>query len=132
MLIITNNSNVSLWFDRQKDRNCLQIKYFDCEYIDIFYRVRDYLHEGYLLLSHPLAGSLKPNQTPYRSIAIEKGDGSMDFNGLAIMEHCMETAEKFLNIKSRPDWPERTLEDFRTVDCSFLEHVVERHINVKL
>ena len=34
-------------------------------------QTRDLIHKGYILLTHPLSGSIKPNETPYKSIAVE-------------------------------------------------------------
>lgn len=40
-------------------------------------KVRDRIHEGHLLLSHPLSGSVKPNETPYKSVMIVKPENWM-------------------------------------------------------
>lgn len=125
MRIITNNPLV-----HSKYGFVANVEYIDCTYIDIFYKVRDYLHIGYPLLSHPLAGSMKPNQTPYRSVVIGDKKEKVDFYGLSIMDECLESAKKFLNIRKLPDWPEEILRDFQTVDCTFLEYVFGRSSEV--
>ena len=41
-------------------------------YLDVLLAARDYIHRGYFLLTHPLAGSVKPNQTPFKSIILSE------------------------------------------------------------
>ena len=40
------------------------------DYRDVLVQVRDLIYAGHKLLSHPQASSLKPNQTPYRTILV--------------------------------------------------------------
>lgn len=38
----------------------------------VFAAVRDLVHRGHRLLTHPLAGSVKPNESPYRSVIVTR------------------------------------------------------------
>lgn len=69
-LIITNNPVV---FKKISDR--YPVIYKDVSYGDILKEVRDRVHMGCRLLSHPLSGSVKPNETPYKSIMVEERGG---------------------------------------------------------
>ena len=65
-LIVTNNPLV---------RDCLsdwyQIDYQEISFREILVKVRDLVYMGHELYTHPIAGSVKPNETPYKSIVID-------------------------------------------------------------
>jgi hypothetical protein len=73
-LILTNNELVRKILGKQ-----YEIAFFgECSYRDILIKTRDLVYAGHRLYTHPLAGSVKPNETPYRSVAgveIGAGDG---------------------------------------------------------
>ena len=67
-ILITNNDRV---YDKYKDKlDCIYAK----DYEDTLIKVRDHVYEKHQLLTHPQASSLKPNQTPYRSVLIYPTD----------------------------------------------------------
>ena len=100
----------------------------DASYIDVLLEVRDYIHEGHVLLSHPMAGSLKPNQTPYKSVVLEGLPASREeiIDSVMLIETSIETAHKFFRGRALPDWSEKIKKDFQTVDLSFLTHFTDR------
>ena len=57
-IIITNNPLVPQMLDEEHE-----VDYSEISYEDVLGKVRDRIHEGHLLLSHPLSGSVKPNET---------------------------------------------------------------------
>ncbi|NLL82181.1 MAG: GrdX protein [Tissierellia bacterium] len=121
-ILITNNSKV---YD--KFNETLEIVYLnDYSYLDILYFLRDKIHEGHKLLTHPLSGSIKPNETPYKSVIISKKTGELDTEGLLIVEDSILTAKKFINDKATPQWTESVLDDFRVIDLSLMENVIEK------
>ena len=61
--IVTNNPLV-----KETLENEYHIEFVECSYEEILRKVRNYIYEGYELLTHPLSGSVKPNETPYKSI----------------------------------------------------------------
>lgn len=117
--IITNNPDIYDEFSKNMD-----IIFVDGQYIDVLVVVRDKVHCGYKILTHPLMGSIKPNETPYRSLIIEHND-SLDFQSLEIIESSIETCKKFLKDKPCPMWNEKVLEDFRFVDKKLFQGVLE-------
>lgn len=109
--IVTNNDYVR---DKYKDD-------FDMIYVDkvdnytgVLLKARDLIHEGYKLLTHPLSGSVKPNETPFKTIILEKGKG-LDQDGLIIIEEAIATINKFLNIEKTPDYNERVIDDCKVI-----------------
>ncbi len=119
MKIITNNPDVYAEFSRIMD-----IVFVNGQYMDVLIAVRDKIHNDYKILTHPLMGSIKPNQTPYRSLMIESSD-SLDFQSLEIIESSIEMCKKFLKDKSCPVWNEKVLEDFRFVDKRLFQSALE-------
>lgn len=119
--IITNNDKV---FKNYKDTyEVIFLENFS--YVDVLNETRNKVHIGCKILTHPMAGSLKPNQTPYKSIILEKESETIDYKSLVLIENSLEAAYKFLKFKSTPNWNERILNDFKTVDLSLIENVVK-------
>ena len=122
MIILTNNPDVE---ESLKDKNVLRI---DGTYRDVLIRARDLVHQGHRLLTHPLMGSLKPNETPYRTIAVSSEQGALDTDSLMLIENAIETFDKFAQV-TRPDrgvnTPERMLADFRMIDLSLITSALE-------
>ena len=121
-ILITNNKYVSDKFNTKMDIIFLE----NNNYTEILNFVRDKIHEGHKLLTHPLSGSIKPNETPYKSIIISKEVGELDTDGLVIIEESILTTKKFMDNKPTPDWTERVLDDFRVIDLSLMENVIEK------
>lgn len=121
-ILITNNKSVYQKFGEKMEIIFLE----ESNYTDILHFVRDKVHEGHKLLTHPLSGSIKPNETPYKSIIISKNVGELDTDGLMIVEESILTAKKFMDNKPTPDWTERVLDDFRVIDLSLMENVIEK------
>jgi hypothetical protein len=83
---------------------------------------RDMIHKGAKLITHPLMGSIKPNETPFRSIIVSEGEGtSLDIESLVIIESSIASAEKFQRDNGVPEWNENILDDFRFVDLKLFE-----------
>jgi len=113
-IIITNNPLVP-----KKLGSTDAVVYKDISYEDVLRDVRDRVHEGHRLLSHPLSGSVKPNETPYKSVMISTGKGEIDEGSLAIIENAIQACGKFA-FKSDKYKPE-VYGDFQLVDWSLLE-----------
>ncbi|HAZ36265.1 MAG TPA: GrdX protein, partial [Clostridiaceae bacterium] len=60
LIIITNNPLSKEFFNDK-----YEVQFINGSLMDVLIKVRDLIHKGYVLLTHPLMGSVKPNQTPY-------------------------------------------------------------------
>ncbi len=116
MQIITNNVSICDLFNKN-----INVTYVDGGYLDVLYEVRDRIHTGSILISHPLMGSIKPNETPYRSIVLENRTGPLDYQSLSIIESSIENCKKLLKDRTTPDWTDKVLADFRFLDMKLLE-----------
>lgn len=103
------------------------------DYGDVLKRSRDLVHQGQLLLTHPMAGSLKPNQTPYRSIVLSDTtlEDKEPYQDVLLMENSMAAYEKFLQCRKLPNWTESIREDFQTLDLSHIEGALNNSINTR-
>lgn len=87
-------------------------------YRDVLVLVRDLVHAGHRLYTHPLAGSVKPNETPYKSIVVSRLPKKMENEEAMLISSAIETFDKFKPI----GWnlAERHLRDFRLIDYTLL------------
>ncbi len=123
--IVTNNDYV-----RDKFKDILKVDFVEGEggaepttYLPVLLHIRDLVHAGYKLLTHPLSGSIKPNETPYKSVIMEEGK-ALDEYSLSLIEGAIATMQKFQNIEKTPNWLPRVLDDFKVVDLSLMENTI--------
>ena len=123
--ILTNNSLAAEEFGKTHD-----VRMVDGKLIDVLIRARDLINEGAILLSHPLYGSVKPNETPFRSILLQQGKpqagglpAPADPESVRLIGNAISAFEKFIDKKEVTD--PGLLEDFQVVDLSLLRSAVE-------
>ena len=116
--ILTNNPRV-----RERLGNIYDIQYKDISYKEVLLEVRSKVQSGYQLLSHPLSGSVKPNETPYKSVMISgTAQPSVDTESEIIIENCIMACEKFPDMH-RYCTPE-ILEDFQLIDYNLIDSAI--------
>ncbi len=120
-MIITNNPMVYDEFGLSK--NILYLK--DEPYIAVLEVVRDEIHKGRELLTHPLSGSIKPNETPYKTVILSKSEGRLDLTSLAIIEDSIVTAHKF-SAKRQRQLNEKLHNDFQLIDYSLIADCIRQ------
>lgn len=111
--IITNNPLVL-----EKLSQDYNVEFYDCSYENVLKKVRDEVYKGYKLLTHPLSGSVKPNETPYKSIMVSKKTGETDLMGIKIIERAIASCSKF-EFKSDKYAPQ-VYADFRLIDYTLI------------
>lgn len=120
LIIVTNNP-----MSKEQFESKYKVIFIEGTMMDILKKVRDNIHEGHKLLTHPLMSSIKPNETPYRTICISKEKlGKVDFQSLSIIEESIMTTEKFLNDFKTPQWNEKILLDFQLIDSDLIYHAI--------
>lgn len=105
----------------------IEVDYRETDYLGILKIVRDYVHENYRILTHPLYGSVKPNETIYRSVVLVEGD-STDTDSVVLLASAIETFEKFKENRRTPAWIDRVKEDFSVIDYDLITNAIERII----
>lgn len=116
-MIITNNDKV---YEEFKDE--YNIYYKECSFKDILLYTRDRIHEGHIILTHPLSSSIKPNETPYKSIIISDTKNNLDYKSLMIIENALLTYDKFKKDTNHAIiLNDRIKNDFKVVDLSIIK-----------
>ncbi len=93
-------------------------------YIDVLITTRNHIHEGAKLLSHPQAGSIKPYETPYRSIVISKDSSNLSFDSLQYIENAIERFQSLSNSMGFKKHNERFLQDFQVIDADLIKSTI--------
>lgn len=120
-VIITNNNRV---YEKYKDEtNVVLLDTYEA----VLIKVRDMVYDRHVLLTHPQASSLKPNQTPYRSIVVYPKGETDNMKDIMLIEKCMETFDQWQEIACTPaDYDKRVADDFKTIDLSVIENIISR------
>lgn len=120
LFIVTNNPMSLDSFQNKYD-----VKYYNVTPLEVLKQVRDYIHKGYRLLTHPLMSSIKPNETPYRTVCLSKEPmSSVDLQSLEIIEASIAATEKFLKDFNTPNWSKKILQDFQLIDSDLIYHAI--------
>ncbi|HHW57872.1 MAG TPA: GrdX protein [Clostridia bacterium] len=118
-VIITNNPLVA----KEYPQKC---EFIGGTIVNVLTRCRDLIHKGYILITHPLAGSVKPNQSPYKSVLLKENEGPVDFHSVLVVENCFHKVKEMietsnLNIQLDKD----VLEDFAYLDKELIKEAIE-------
>ena len=96
------------------------IEFYDTDYLGVLKTVRDKIHLGHELLTHPLSGSVKPGETPYKTVIISAEKGSFDEKALSIIEDSIQTCLKLTSDSKKRNWSAEILKDFQLIDYSLI------------
>lgn len=118
MVVITNNPMAR---DALTLRAGCQVRYAPVSYRQVLCLARDAVHQGHRLLTHPLSGSVKPGETPYKSLAVSQAKGPLDLPSLSLIEQGIAACDRFpIREKSKE---EALQADFQTVDLALIESI---------
>ncbi len=120
-IFVTNNDRAAEKF-RNQAREVILLE----NYRDVLIRARDLIYSGHKLLSHPQASSLKPNQTPYRTIMIYGVRGEISFDDVNLIEKAIEAYDKWQDIRQTPVYHEKIAYDYKTIDLSMIENIIPK------
>ena len=115
--MVTNNPLV-----KKKAGKKYHVVFVEGGYRDVLIKVRDMVHIGHTLYTHPLAGSIKPNQTPYRTVALSAEIREFSMEDSQIISNSITVCDKFAPPKS---FPQRVLKDLQTADISLIWGAME-------
>lgn len=120
-ILITNNPLVNKKYFENIEKRYLE----NADLLNVLYYARNRIHEGHQLLTHPLSGSVKPNQTPYKSIVLSRDKSTLDTESLKLMEDSIAIASKLINEKKAQAWSKEILEDFQLIDMDLITSGIE-------
>ncbi len=113
-LILTNNPLAVSCMGAYYTMSYLQ----DAAYRDVLVKARDMVYAGYTLYTHPLSGSIKPNETPYRSVVLSAAPHEFSAEQAEIIANAIAAFDKFP--KKERKISEATLKDLQLVDYTLL------------
>ncbi|WP_297280796.1 GrdX family protein [uncultured Anaerococcus sp.] len=121
-VIITNNP---MFIDyKNKNFDSLEIAYKDVEALEVLKIGRDYIHQNYKLLTHPLYGNFRPNELFYRTIIIEESD-QLDFESLELIENSIFKIENILKNTKKKNATDSILKDYAYIDFQIMKENME-------
>ena len=113
-LILTNNPLAARCMG---DRFTVRLEE-NMTYRDILVLARDMVYEGHTLYTHPLSGSVKPNETPYKSVVVSKVPHTFSPEQAEIMGNAIVAFDKFTPRKVV--LTDKIREDFQLIDYTLL------------
>lgn len=113
-LIITNNSAVA-----EKKENVL---FVDGSAEETLIKVRDLVHVGYELISHPLAASLRMIFSPYRSVILGKKSENVDVFSAEIIEDSIIKYKRHMDFRNKDT---ANGDDYKMIDLILLESALQ-------
>lgn len=122
-LVITNNPKV---YKAWKEKYNVDYKE-GRTYKEVLELSQAKIHQGCILETHPLSGSVKPNETPFRTVVVsipKEENPKTDTQSLLIMEDSMATFNKFWKNEKTPNWTEEILDDFSEIDFNLISNVL--------
>lgn len=120
-ILITNNDRV---YEKYKETlNVILLNTYE----EVLMKVRDMVYDRHTLLTHPQASSLKPNQTPYRSVVIYPKGEEDNTKDILLIEKCIETFRQWQEIALTPnEYADKIADDFKTIDLSVVDNIIPR------
>ena len=110
VVIITNNPTVCEKYEH--------VLYYEAPVEEILIKVRDMVHNGYELISHPLPASLRMMFSPYRSIIVGKKLEKIDPFSVEVIEDSLIKYRNHMDFR-RIDTVNK--DDYKLVDQLLLE-----------
>ncbi|WP_461537860.1 GrdX family protein [Spongorhabdus nitratireducens] len=114
LLVITNNPRV-------QDKFAAISQHQSESYEQVLHQVRNRVHAGAKVLTHPLAGSVKPGESPYRSVCIDDQEGVLDMRSLEVIESAIDRFNTLISCSRQRIYDKKTLEDFQLIDYQLLK-----------
>lgn len=120
-ILVTNNDRV---YEKYKDQ--MTVILLDT-YEEVLIKARDLVYDRHVLLTHPQASSLKPNQTPYRSIVVYPKGEEDNIKDIMLIEKCLQVFAEWQEIAPSPEKYEgKVANDFKTIDLSVIDNIIPR------
>lgn len=116
--VLTNNPLARDWW-KESESNHIHVIWREQDLAAVLVEARDMIHLGWRLLNHPLASSIKPNQTPYKTLILARGDG-LDYQSLTLIEAALAAVKK---LGTFPGGEQRVLEDLQLIDLEMCRDI---------
>lgn len=89
--------------------------------LEVLLSLRDAVHLGGKLLTHPLYGNLRPYQQPFRTVLAEDIKGKCDFESLSLLENAIDVYQSCIDRLVKPlDLSGELRADYEFVDFELM------------
>ncbi|RQD68428.1 MAG: GrdX protein [Tindallia sp. MSAO_Bac2] len=123
-MVITNNPMVK----NHLEKNHNNLLWVEGSYEDVLLEVRNKVHLGHHIISHPLAGSIKPYETPYRTVVISDKAEALHMQSLETLEQVFALLNSFKGkdgkLHSLRTYREDDLPDLQLIDLDLIKPVM--------
>lgn len=130
-MISITNTTILITNNKALCQAVRQGRYIDGSSLDALVAVRDVVHKGGVLLTHPLCGNLRPYQQPFRSVLIEEHPGaSVDLSSLDMIENAITVYRDCRDSKKLllpTELDEGRLLDYAYIDSEIMRESLERY-----
>ena len=140
-VLITNNPNLSRWVfpkrpivgksNHDVSAPAESVVMVEGSALDVLMFVRDAVHLGSRLLTHPLCGNLRPYQQPFRSVLINKQknmDSTVDLESLLMIEEAVLVYRGCGFALPLPaNLPDAAREDYALVDAELMRESLTQY-----
>ena len=92
--------------------------------LEVLLRVRNLVHTGSIILTHPLCGNLHPNHQPYRSVLLDVRQGAADLESLTLIESAIRVYEA---VPCAAGVSESSLRDYAYIDSELMRESLEQY-----
>lgn len=112
--IVSNNPLIKKEFDN--------VYFIEGPFEDVLIKVRDLVHKGYKLISHPLNASIRMFSSPYRSIIIGQQNQKNNYFHIEIIENSIVNYKKHID-KRKIDT--KNIHDYALMDSELLKSTLK-------
>lgn len=124
-IIVTNNPLIQPYLQKHD-----LAPYYDLCQVEgfiekVLLKVRDLCHTNHQLLTHPLTGSIKPNQTPYKTVVMTKSYNLNNIDSILVAEESLAKALSLLESWPRPIGITGHLGDYALIDLDFFKSFLQ-------
>lgn len=124
LTLYTNNPMV-----RDKFQDKLDVCYSDSSFFGLLSEVKRGISSGKTLLSHPLSGSVKPGETPFKSLLLSRETSDMpELLSINLIDEALEKTKVFfidnnIDLEAKPSdtpLPQSVINDLELIDYTLI------------
>jgi len=116
--VLTNNPKAYNWWLKRENKQ-VQVVWQEGGFDSVLTAARDLVHLGYRVINHPLSSSIKPNQTPYKTLILAQGTG-LDYQSLSVIEAAIAASKK---LGVFPGSTQSILDDLQFMDLEMCREI---------
>ncbi len=119
-IVVTNNNSL---IESEKDfSDVIDYVFVDGNFLDVLVKVRDLIHMGHKLISHPLGASIRIMFSPVRSILLSDEKYDADILSMEVIE---SSIDKYKATMENRNIDFRNKDDYEFIDIELLKSALD-------